>query len=155
MLTLLAMDGYTLKTIINPIGICVVLPIVIAWLVNRRKTNETNRRAEILLKALELGSAIDLNLLQEPQKPRSIKEKLLNRLTAVWIVTLSGLPVIAFGIGLCYMGSNNREEGLMFAAIGGLILAVGIALFCVYFAGKKLFVTELGKETESQEHKQS
>ena len=73
---------YALKDIINVIGICVVLPIVIVWLINRRRTNETNRRAEILLKAIDAGSTVDLNLFQEPQKQRSIKEKLLDRLTA-------------------------------------------------------------------------
>ena len=76
MFTLLTMNAYVLKDIINVIGICVVLPIVIVWLINRRRTNETNRRAEILLKAIEAGATVDLNLFQEPQKQRSIKEKL-------------------------------------------------------------------------------
>jgi len=145
------MNAYVLKDIINVIGICVVLPIVIVWLINRRRTNETNRRAEILLKAIEAGATVDLNLFQEPQKQRSIKEKLLDRLTAAWVATLIGLPIIAFGISMYCL----TDEGLLLviACIGGIILAVGIALFGVYFAGKKLLATEIEAEAKSKEQK--
>jgi len=151
MFTLLTMNAYVLKDIINVIGICVVLPIVIVWLINRRRTNETNRRAEILLKAIEAGATVDLNLFQEPQKQRSIKEKLLDRLTAAWVATLIGLPIIAFGISMYCL----TDEGLLLviACIGGIILAVGIALFGVYFAGKKLLATEIEAEAKSKEQK--
>ena len=41
------------------IGICVVLPIMIVWLNTRKKQNETNRKTEIMLKAIEAGQKID------------------------------------------------------------------------------------------------
>ena len=145
------MNAYVLKDIINVIGICVLLPIVIVWLINRRRTNETNRRAEILLKAIEAGSTVDLNLFQEPQKQRSIKEKLLDRLTAAWVVTLIGLSIIAFGISMYCLIDNSSEELLVIAGIGGIIMTFGIALFGVYFAGKKLLATELEAEAKSRE----
>ena len=148
------MNAYVLKDIINVIGICVVLPIVIVWLINRRRTNETNRRAEILLKAIEAGSTVDLNLFQEPQKQRSIKEKLLDRLTAAWFATLIGLTIIAFGISMyCLIDDPSEALLLVIAGIGGIILAVGIALFGVYFAGKKLLATEIEAEAKSKEQK--
>ena len=154
MFTLLTMNAYVLKDIINVIGICVVLPIVIVWLINRRRTNETNRRAEILLKAIEAGSTVDLNLFQEPQKQRSIKEKLLDRLTAAWFATLIGLTIIAFGISMyCLIDDPSEALLLVIAGIGGIILAVGIALFGVYFAGKKLLATEIEAEAKSKEQK--
>lgn len=154
MFTLLTMNAYVLKDIINVIGICVVLPIVIVWLINRRRTNETNRRAEILLKAIEAGSTVDLNLFQEPQKQRSIKEKLLDRLTAAWVATLIGLTIIAFGISMyCLIDDPSEALLLVIAGIGGIILAVGIALFGVYFAGKKLLATEIEAEAKSKEQK--
>lgn len=152
MFTLLAMNNaYVLQDIINVMGICVVLPIAIVWLINRRKTNETNRRAEIMLKAIEAGSTVDLNLFQEPQKQRSIKEKLLNRLTAAWVVTFIGLSIIAFGISMYCLIDNSSEELLVIAGIGGIIMTFGIALFGVYFAGKKLLATELEAEAKSRE----
>ena len=154
MFTLLTMNAYVLKDIINVIGICVVLPIVIVWLINRRRTNETNRRAEILLKAIEAGATVDLNLFQEPQKQRSIKEKLLDRLTAAWVATLIGLTIIAFGISMyCLIDDPSEALLLVIAGIGGIILAVGIALFGVYFAGKKLLATEIEAEAKSKEQK--
>ena len=147
------MNAYVLEDIIATVGICVVLPIVIVWLINRKKTNETNRRAEIMLKAIEAGSTVDLNLFQEPQKQKSIKEKLLDRLTAAWIATLVGLPIIAFGISMYCLIDNPNPGVLMIAGIGGIILAIGIALFGVYFAGKKLLATELETEAKSKEQK--
>ena len=153
MFTLLTMNAYVLEDIIATVGICVVLPIVIVWLINRKKTNETNRRAEIMLKAIEAGSTVDLNLFQEPQKQKSIKEKLLDRLTAAWIATLVGLPIIAFGISMYCLLDNPSPGVLMIAGIGGIILAIGIALFGVYFAGKKLLATELEAEAKSKEQK--
>lgn len=147
------MNAYVLQDIINVIGICVLLPIVIVWLINRRRTNETNRRAEILLKAIEAGSTVDLNLFQEPQKQRSIKEKLLDRLTVAWVATLIGLPIIALGISMYCLIDNPSEGLLVIAGIGGIIMTVGIALFGVYFAGKKLLATELEAEAKSREQK--
>ena len=153
MFTLLTMNAYVLKDIISAMGICVVLPIVIVWLINRRKTNETNRRAEILLKAIEAGSTVDLNLFKEQQKQKSIKEKLLDRLTAAWVTTLVGLPIIAFGISMYCLLEHPSEGLLAIACIGGIIMAVGIALFGVYFAGKKLLATEIEAEAKSKEQK--
>ena len=153
MFTLLTMNAYVLQDIINVIGICVLLPIVIVWLINRRRTNETNRRAEILLKAIEAGSTVDLNLFQEPQKQRSIKEKLLDRLTVAWVATLIGLPIIALGISMYCLIDNPSEGLLVIAGIGGIIMTVGMALFGVYFAGKKLLATELEAEAKSREQK--
>lgn len=154
MFTLLAMNNaYVLQDIINVMGICVVLPIAIVWLINRRKTNETNRRAEIMLKAIEAGSTVDLNLFKEQQEQKSIKEKLLDRLTAAWVSTLVGLPIIAFGISMYCLLDNPAAGVLMIAGIGGIILAIGIALFGVYFAGKKLLATELEAEAKSKEQK--
>ena len=153
MFTLLTMNAYVLQDIINVIGICVLLPIVIVWLINRRRTNETNRRAEILLKAIEAGSTVDLNLFQEPQKQRSIKEKLLDRLTVAWVATLIGLPIIALGISMYCLIDNPSEGLLVIAGIGGIIMTVGMALFGVYFAGKKLLATEIEAEAKSKEQK--
>ena len=45
--------------ILTPIFICVVLPVAIVWLVMRTKQNETNKTAEIIIKAIESGNPID------------------------------------------------------------------------------------------------
>ena len=45
------MIAYT--SIIISLGICVVLPVLIVWLIMRKQTNDTNKRTEIILAALE------------------------------------------------------------------------------------------------------
>ncbi len=45
--------------ILTPIFICVVMPVAIVWLVMRTKQNETNKTAEIIIKAIESGNPID------------------------------------------------------------------------------------------------
>lgn len=45
------------------LGVFVALPVLIVWLVNRTRQNETNRKTELLLKAMESGTPIDPNLL--------------------------------------------------------------------------------------------
>ena len=41
------------------LGICVILPVMIVWIVSRVRQNEINRKAEIMLKALEAGVEIN------------------------------------------------------------------------------------------------
>ena len=48
--------------ILVPIFICVVLPVTIVWLITRARQNETNRKTEVMLKAIEAGATVDANL---------------------------------------------------------------------------------------------
>ena len=63
--------------ILMPLGICVVLPVMIVWLVTRARQNETNKKTEIMLKAIESGATIDANFFNEKQGAKSIKVRLL------------------------------------------------------------------------------
>ena len=63
MFTLLIIDWYQITSAMEIIGICVVLPIAIVWLINRRRTNETNKKTEIILKAIDAGVEVDPGLL--------------------------------------------------------------------------------------------
>ena len=61
-----------MDAILVPIAVCVVLPVMIVWLINRTRQNETNRRTEIMLKAIEAGATI-FKAQQEQKGPRTIK----------------------------------------------------------------------------------
>ena len=87
--------------IIVPIGICVVLPIIIVWLVLKARKNETDRKAEIMLKALDNGAKIDSDFFKSPSGSKTIKERLLGRLTGACITGLLGVAVLAVAV---YMG---------------------------------------------------
>ena len=145
---------YAIQKMVTTIGIWVVLPVLVVWLVNRKRTNDTNRKAEILLKAIESGVAIDPSILKENKRVRSIKEILLNRLTAAWVTTLVGIPFIVFGITTYILLERPQESVLMISGFGGVMLAVGIALFFVYSSGKKLFEAEIEAETKALKNKE-
>lgn len=154
MFTLLEINMYAIQKMVTTIGIWVVLPVLVVWLVNRKRTNDTNRKAEILLKAIESGVAIDPSILKENKRVRSIKEILLNRLTAAWVTTLVGIPFIGFGITMYILLERPSESVLMISGFGGVMLAVGIALFFVYSSGKKLFDAEIEAETKALKNKE-
>ena len=134
--------------IIIPIGICVVLPIVVVLLNTLKARNETNKKTEVMLKAIESGATIDTDLFKTQLTPaKTIKEKLLARLTAACIVSAIGLSICITTLILSYIGGVPTWVIQDFIVIGGIILAVGIALFIVYFVGKRM----LSKEIEAEE----
>ena len=123
-----------------PICICVVLPVLIVWLVGRVKQNETNRRTEIMLKALDNSEKIDADFFRSLREEKSLKKKLLSRLTSACITSLIGVAFLANGFL-----NESIDKGQCILA-GGILLAVGIALFIVYFCGKKLMAKEIEAE---------
>lgn len=156
------MSVYTLDTVFNslvtvlvPICVCVILPVTIVWIVMKAKKNEVNRKSEILLKAIESGVAIDTNLFKTEQRHISTKERLLKRLTGACITTFIG---IAFIISSCITwsryGDNIHADNTQFPLlIGCILLAVGIALFIVFFTGKKMLAKEIEAEEQGLEQK--
>lgn len=131
------------------LGVFVALPVLIVWLVNRTRQNETNRKTELLLKAMESGTPIDPNLLASPLVSKTIKERLLRRLTAGSIFTLMGVVFITISIVNCvnlHPGMSN-DSATIPAIFGGIWLAIGASFFIVFFVGKKM----LAKEIEAEE----
>ena len=135
-----------------PALICVVLPIMVVWLVARTRQNETNRKAEIMLKAIESGVPVDMTQFESAKKvksPKSIKQDLLEKLNGACITSLMGAGFLALGI----IRAINPQFGLntllnkFWLPAGSVLLAVGIGLFISYFAGKKM----LAKEIEAEE----
>lgn len=132
-----------LSEILVPIFICVVLPVMIVLIVGLVKRNETNRKAEIMLKAIEKGQSIDPELFKTGSKKGSVKQDLLDKLNGACITSLMGLAFLL----LCLFKKTafGFDSFLPYAA--GAMLAVGIGLFISYFAGKKM----LAKEIEAEE----
>lgn len=132
-----------------PIGICVVLPIMIVWLNNRKSQHETDRKTEVMLKAIEAGAKIDEEFFRGQQGNVTVKERLLKRLTSACVTSLLGLFMLVGGI--LYgerMGWDLLDgPGSILAIPGGVLLAIGVALFIVFFVGKKM----LAKEIEAEE----
>ena len=137
--------------IIIPICVCVVLPVMIVWLVMRARQNETNRKAEIMLKAIESGADIDLSVFNpKAKKEKTVKQQLLGRLTGACVTSLLGIAMI-----VASLFTSKNPSIMMFDAedlgglvvMGSILLAIGIALFIAFFVGRKM----LAKEIEAEE----
>ena len=124
------------------------LPILIVWLDNRKKINETNQRTQIVLAAIEKNGETDVEDLLKKMAPQKklLKEKLLTRLLWGGILTLLGLALTIFG---CYLIAGRDDHNNPFILFGPLLMPVGIAFLINYFVGKKM----LAKEIEAEQKK--
>lgn len=144
-----------MEEILIPISVCVVLPVMVVWLVNRTRQNEINRKADIMLKAIESGATIDANFFKAQQEKNSIKERLLKRLTGACIFTLTGLVFAVIGLfNWTNLTENMSNDSAVIPMIfGGLFLAIGISLFVVFFVGRKMLAKEIEAEEKALENK--
>ena len=146
-----------MEDIILPIFMCVVMPVAIVWLVMRANQNETNKMAEIMLKAIEAGIPLDPDFFKTQTRTlqKSLKERLLGWLTAACILIAFGFGAILVGVVFILINNWTYETApsayslLTFA--GGLVLVVGIALLVVYFIRKRILAKELEAEEKARE----
>lgn len=135
--------------ILVPLGICVALPVLIVWLVTRTRQNETDKKTEIMLKAIEAGATIDAEFFKDAQrKQKSTKERLLNRL--IWGCTTSILGVGLAALGIIqwvkWNGTTSNDSFVVPLIFAGIFLAIGIALVMGFFVGRKMLVKEIEAE---------
>ena len=143
----------TVLTILIVIAIILfgcVLPSMIIWLIIRSKTNETDRRTQLALAALEKNPNMDIEELlkkTDPKpKPRLLKEKLLRKMTWGTLTGLLALVLIGVGTWMGYVGGSNPDDLAFLAFWGCILLAVSISCFISYFVGKKMLATEIEAE---------
>mgnify|MGYP003418066026 FL=1 len=143
--------------ILMPLGICVVLPVMIVWLVMRTRQNETNKKTEIMLKAIASGATVDTEFFKSQQRePKTIKERLLSKLTWGSMSSLIGVVLLVLAIVFANSYAPNgwnfgNSPAPTFAIIGGISLAIGLALFAVFFVGKKIMAREMEAEAKAME----
>ena len=138
-----------LPSILVPIAICCVLPIVVVWLVIRHRMNETNSRTQIALAAIEKNPDMDIEELLKKfaRSGKLLKEKLLTKLLWGCLAILLGIGLIGTGAWMGYVGGGCPNDIMATACCGSIALGVGIAFLINYFVGKKM----LAKEIEAEE----
>ena len=145
-----------MEDILVPIFICVVLPVMIVWLVTRARQNETNRKTEVMLKAIEAGATIDANFFKNPKETVTIKERLLKRLTGGCIFTLMGIAFFVIGLvnkrATC-VDQVHIDSFTVPGIFGGIFFAIGVALLVVFFVGRKMLAKEIEAQEKSFEQK--
>ena len=135
--------------LLTALGVCVVLPVLIVWLVLRARKHQIDRKTEIVMKAIEAGIPVDENLFKSPKKDKSTKKELLDRLTGASVTTFMGIAFLL----MAFTGKGVDR----FTYPGFILLAIGIALFIAYFVGKKMLAKDIEAEekalTENPEQK--
>ncbi len=124
--------------VLIPIFICVVLPVLIVWIVFRAAMNNDNKRAEVLIKAIEANNGIDADRLADALgKPRKTAREILNlRLLRGCIFSLIGLGFFATSI-LANIEELHPDNIVFPMLIGSVSLAIGASYLIVYFVTRK------------------
>ena len=137
-----------LVALLIPIGVCVVMPVMVVWLVTRARIKKNEQKMAVLVKAIENGVEIDPELLVSETESsrntnRNTKMKLIKKLTA-------GIVCSIIGIALLVCPSLEAFDGVagfeMLYIIGGVMIAVGIAYIVTFFVGRKYLAPEIEAE---------
>ena len=142
-----------LVDILIPLGVCVVLPVLVVWLVMRKKTNETNRRTEVMLAAIEKGSDVNaeklLGLFDKTGKPTkttrtALKERLMGKLLASFILMGIGIAFGIYALLMSIQGGSNTNDLAAYSFVSAVLLLVGAAFLISYFISRRFMAEELG-----------
>ena len=133
------------------------LPFLIAVFIYRHKMNETNKRAEIVLKALEKNpDEVPEELLKSlntPQKP--LKERLLGKLLWGLALTIVGVAIVVIEFAT-HLSTNewfSDDRNLM--VLGAALFAVGVAFLIYYFVARRTMQHEIEAEEHEAEVKKN
>ncbi|MDE6512159.1 MAG: hypothetical protein K2L00_08745 [Muribaculaceae bacterium] len=121
-----------MEDVLVPIFCGCVLPIAIVLIVSMRKKNSDDKRAEILIKAIESGEELDADKLAEALgKPRHTPLEVLNsRLLRGCLYTLVGLALAVVYLIWPNVDTNALMSLILLSAVS---TAVGISYLIVYF----------------------
>ena len=144
---------YVLNNFVNqlaPIFICVVLPISLTLLYYRNRKHHTDKQAEIVMKAIENNSELDVRELMKALTParKPLRERLIER--THWEILLgSGLTLGSAIIMVCCLATfiysaviDSIKDGFLVGVFScSPFLALGIGLLCAYRRDKKVLET--------------
>jgi hypothetical protein len=133
-----------LSSTLVPIVICAILPIAIVLITSLTKINSDNKRAQIILKAIEANKDVDTDMLIESlKKPKKSPRELLNlRLLRGCIFSIIGVALAIIGIVNLATGAKCSDDPVTVPFVfGGISLAFGISYLIVFFASRKHVAT--------------
>ena len=126
-------------------GICVVLPILVVCLNLRSKNLAIDKKAAVLMKAIENGMEVDPNLLLEeaksPKRKRFTKTRLLAKLQLGVIASVAGISVLV--VYLC------KVAGVWALYASLALVAIGIGTLVAYFVGIRYLAPEIAVEEKA------
>jgi hypothetical protein len=123
-----------------PIFVCVVLPIAVVLITSLAKMNSENKRAQIIVKAIEANKDVDTDkLIESLKKQQKTTREILN------LRLLRGCIFSFIGVALAFVGWANFANGSFFSAdsvtipmiFGGISIAIGISYLIVWNVTRK------------------
>ena len=117
-----------------------------------RKVNETNKRTQIILTAIEKSAdSVPEELINSLNKPKiSTKERLLGKLMRGIICIIVGIGTIVMTIiHYCTSGETFDDNGIALGC-GLAVLAVGVAFLIYYFIGRRWLRSEIEEENKKK-----
>lgn len=131
--------SHALVSILVPLGICVVLPVMIVWLCYRSLSNTENKRAEVLIEAIRANNNIDINALAKSfaKQNKTPREVLNSRLLKGCIWGLIGLVLTLSSIFMMCFDSIDTDSFEFLIICGLVCIAIGASFLIVYFATRK------------------
>lgn len=129
-----------MEEILVPIFVCVVLPVAIVALLVIPSVNSANKRAKVLIKAIEANNGIDTEQLAKSLEKKQLtpREQLNRRLQRGCLYSFLGLFLASIGIISLCDGSDLSSDGVTIPLIAcGICLAIGLSNLVVYFASRK------------------
>lgn len=148
----------SLTGILVPIALCVVLPVMVVWLTMRHKTNETNRRTEVLLAMIEKNSNVDVEGAMKKMvniKSVTLKERLLSKLMRGSVCAAAGAALMIYSIWIDNTDEMSHNGLNAMYLMASILLSVGIAIIVVWYISKGMLAKELELEREQAEAENS
>lgn len=126
--------------VLVPIFVCCVLPVAVVLIVSLSKVKNNNKRAEVIMKAIESNSGVDADKLAEAlAKPRKTPRQILNeRLLRGCMFTFVGVLLLVIALVAFLNGVEFDADPVAVPALfGGVSLAVGLSYLVVYLVTHK------------------
>lgn len=119
-----------------PFGVCVVLPIAIVLIVFLTKINSDNKRAQVLIKAIESNNDINTDKLAE-----AMQNQKKSALEVLNLRLLRGCIFTFFGIALCttkfVILDAPDSIKIILIVFGAASIAIGISYLVTYFVTRQ------------------
>lgn len=161
------MVHYNLLDILNivsdfllPVFICCVLPVCVVLIVYIYRNKALEKKTDVLKLAIEKGAMVDPKNLMDAladtdrrhnRRHKSIRRRLLNRLTAGCILFIVGVVAV-----ICILSVPSSEISMMAKAflvsMTSVIAAIGLGFIVSFWVGKSMLKKEIEVEDLSLKH---
>lgn len=139
-----------------PVFICCVLPVCVVLIVYIYRNKALEKKTDVLKLAIEKGAMVDPKNLMDAladtgRRHKSIRRRLLNRLTAGCILFIVGVVAV-----ICILSVPSSEISMMAKAflvsMTSVIAAIGLGFIVSFWVGKSMLKKEIEVEDLSLKH---